>query len=199
MELMSALARRQSVRRFTDDPVPEHICAELLAAAALAPSPHGRQPWRFVVIAHGDSREMLIQAMADEWRAQLRHDSLDESHIELRVSASTSRIRQAPLLIMPCVDTSVIDTYPDPNRQHAEYLMAVQSMGCAIQNILLRAVDLGYDAGWMCAPLFCPDVVRSALDLAATDIPQALIPVGRMAVAPKRRAKRSYMQLRVDR
>lgn len=199
MELISALARRQSVRRFTDDPVPEHICAELLAAAALAPSPHGRQPWRFVVIAHGPGRETLIHAMADEWRAQLQHDSLDDGHIAARIGASTSRIRQAPLLIMPCVDTAVIDAYPDPSRQHAEYLMAVQSMGCAIQNILLRAVDLGYDAGWMCAPLFCPDIVRTALQLATTDIPQALIPVGRAASAPKRRAKRPYTQLVVDR
>jgi coenzyme F420-0:L-glutamate ligase/coenzyme F420-1:gamma-L-glutamate ligase len=137
--------------------------------------------------------------MADEWRSQLQHDSLDESHIEMRINASTSRIRQAPLLIMPCVDTSVIDIYPDPRRQHAEYLMAVQSMGCAIQNILLRAVDLGYDTGWMCAPLFCPDIVRNALHLEPTDIPQALIPVGKLDTAPKRRVKRPFHQLTIRR
>ncbi|MFN5058726.1 MAG: nitroreductase family protein [Chloroflexota bacterium] len=199
MELINVLTRRQSVRRFTDDPVPEQVCAELLAAAVLAPSPHGRQPWRFVVIEHGHGRETLVDAMTDEWRTQLQHDSLDESHIETRINASTSRIRQAPLLIMPCVNTSVIDVYPDSNRQHAEYLMAVQSMGCAIQNILLRAVDLGYDAGWMCAPLFCQDTVRRALQLEQTDIPQALIPVGRLAVSPKRRAKRPYNQLMIRR
>lgn len=195
MELISALARRQSVRRFTDDPVPEHICAELVAAAALAPSPHGRQPWRFVIVGHEHGRETLIQAMADEWRTQLQHDSADPSQIDSRIHASTQRIRHAPLLIMPCVDTSVIDSYPDSNRQQAEYLMAVQSIGCAIQNILLRAVDLGYDAGWMCAPIFCPDVVRSALHLATTDIPQALIPIGRAAAMPKRRAKRPHTEL----
>ncbi len=199
MELMSAIVQRQSVRRFTDEPVPDDVCVELLEAAALAPSPHGRQPWRFVVITHGHGRETLIRAMADEWRSQLQHDSLDEAHIETRISASTSRINQAPLLLMPCVDTAVIDSYQDANRQHAEYLMAVQSIGCAIQNILLRAVDLGYEAGWMCAPIFCPDIVRTALHLEATDIPQALILVGQMAVAPKRRPKRSYEELMVRR
>jgi F420 biosynthesis protein FbiB-like protein len=199
MELTRAIARRQSVRRFTDEPVPNHVCAELLAAATLAPSPHGRQPWRFVVITDGDGRETLISAMTTEWRNQLQHDSVDESHINARITASTLRIRHAPLLIMPCVDTAVIDNYPDHKRQHAEYLMAVQSIGCAIQNILLRAVDLGYDAGWMCAPLFCPDIVQTALKLAPTDMPQALIPVGRAASEPKRRAKRAYTQLSVDR
>jgi F420 biosynthesis protein FbiB-like protein len=199
MDFMSTLTRRQSVRRFTDDPVPDTVCTELLAAAALAPSPHGRQPWRFVVIAHGHGRETLINAMADEWRTQLRHDSLDEPHIDARVRASTNRILHAPLLIMPCVDTSVIDIYPDSTRQNAEYIMAVQSMGCAIQNILLRAVDLGYDAGWMCAPLFCPDTVRNTLQLAQTDIPQALISVGKMASPPKRRDKRSHYELTIQR
>ena len=190
---------RQSVRRFTDDPVPAHVCAEILAAAALAPSAHGRQPWRFVVIAPGAGRECIISAMADEWRTQLQHDSVDAAHITHRIDASTIRIRHAPLLIMPCIDMSVIDSYPDSNRQHAEYVMAVQSVGCAIQNMLLRAVDLGFDAGWMCAPLFCAQAVQQALNLAPTDIPQALIPVGRMANPPKRRPKRAHTALIIHR
>lgn len=199
MELISALAQRQSVRRFTDEAVPAHVCAELLAAAALAPSPHGRQPWRFVILESIESRTQLITAMAAEWRQQLGHDSVNDTEIERRIDASTSRIRQAPLLLMPCIDTTVIDQYPDQSRQQAEYMMAVQSIGCAIQNLLLRAVDLGYDAGWMCAPLFCPTQVQHALNLAASDIPQALIPVGRVAALPRRRPKRPYTHLAIKR
>ena len=77
--------------------------------------------------------------------------------------------------------------------------MAVQSIGCAIQNILLRAVDLGYDAGWMCAPVFCVATVQRACDLPATIVPQALIPIGVLAAPPKRRPKRSGADLRIDR
>lgn len=199
MELLHAIAQRQSTRRFTNQTVPDSVCAELLAVAALAPSPHGRQPWKFVVLETVDARNALIEAMADEWKRQLHADSIDATHISQRIDASTQRIRYAPLLLMPCVDISVLDTYPDVHRQDAEYLMAVQSIGCAIQNILLRAVDLGYDAGWMCAPLFCADRVRSALQLAETDIPQALIPIGHRASHPKRRTKRPHSQLMVRR
>jgi nitroreductase len=67
--------------------------------------------------------------------------------------------------------------------------MAVQSIGAAIQNMLLMAYDLGLDTGWMCAPLFCPDIARVALGLSETLIPQALITVGYAAADPKRRER----------
>jgi nitroreductase len=67
--------------------------------------------------------------------------------------------------------------------------MAVQSIGAAIQNMLLMAYDLGLDGGWMCAPLFCPEVVCAALELDTRLIPQALITIGYAAADPKRRER----------
>ena len=51
--------------------------------------------------------------------------------------------------------------------------MAVQSTAMAVQNMLLLAHAEGLAACWMCAPLFCPDTVRAALDLPADWQPQA--------------------------
>ena len=64
--------------------------------------------------------------------------------------------------------------------------MAIQSLGAAIQNMLLMAYDLGLDTGWMCAPLFCPEVVCEALELDTRLIPHALITVGYAAAYPQR-------------
>jgi coenzyme F420-0:L-glutamate ligase / coenzyme F420-1:gamma-L-glutamate ligase len=61
--------------------------------------------------------------------------------------------------------------------------------------MLLAAYTLGLDTGWMCAPLFCPDTVRVALDLDATLIPHALITVGYLAQEPKRRPHRPVDEL----
>jgi nitroreductase len=55
--------------------------------------------------------------------------------------------------------------------------------------MLLTAYDLGLDTGWMCAPLFCPDIACAALDLDSRLIPQALITVGYIAAEPKRRPR----------
>jgi coenzyme F420-0:L-glutamate ligase / coenzyme F420-1:gamma-L-glutamate ligase len=55
--------------------------------------------------------------------------------------------------------------------------------------MLLMAYDLGLDAGWMCAPLFCPEIVCEALDLDPRLIPQALITIGYAATDPQRRER----------
>jgi nitroreductase len=64
--------------------------------------------------------------------------------------------------------------------------MAVQSLGAAIQNLLLAAAARGLDTGWMCAPLFCPEIVRDALDLVPGLVPHALIQLGWAAQDPRR-------------
>jgi len=73
--------------------------------------------------------------------------------------------------------------------------MAIQSIGAAIQNMLLMAYDLGLDAGWMCAPLFCPETVCEVLDLDPRLIPQALITIGYAAADPQRRERLSLSSL----
>ena len=50
----------------------------------------------------------------------------------------------------------------------------------------------------MCAPLFCPEVVRDSLELGAELIPQALIPVGYAAKDPVRRPRLPLDRLIVD-
>ena len=100
------------------------------------------------------------------------------------------RIANSPVLIVPCLYLEDLDRYPDAARQQAEVTMAVQSIGAAIQNLLLSAYSLGLDTGWMCAPLFCPDVVQAALDLPGVLIPHALINLGYGAKDPPRRPHR---------
>jgi nitroreductase len=102
---------------------------------------------------------------------------------------SHERVRTAPVCIVLCLYLEDLDVYPDPERQAAEQTMAVQSLGAAAQNLLLAAYDLGLDAGWLCAPLFCPDAVRQALDLAPTLHPHALLTLGYAAQEPMRRER----------
>lgn len=198
MEFHDVLHTRMSVRRFTSEPIPDHVIDSAIEAAVLAPSAHGRQPWRFGVVSPGATRAALVAAMGVAWRAHLLGDGTPPSEIERRFAASAERISAAPALLLACLDTSVLDVYPDAARQNAEYTMAVQSLGCAIQNLLLCVVDQGYHAGWMCAPLFCRSAVQTVCGLPATTEPHALIPIGRMAEPPKRRPKKNAALLRFD-
>lgn len=191
---------RRSVRAFQQQPIAPELVEQILEAARWAPSPHGRQPWRFAVLTSSGARGRLADAMGDEWRRQLALDGQDEAIITIRQEKSRQRITEAPVVIVPCLYLEDLDHYPDDERQAAETTMAVQSLGCAVQNMLLTAYSLGLDAGWMCAPLFCPDTVRAALRLDATLIPHALIPLGYAAKDPVRRPRRPLDELviRVD-
>ena len=198
-EELAALVRgRRSVRAFDTRPVPKEIVEEAIAAAGWAPSPHGRQPWRFAVVESQERREALAEAMAETWRAQLRLDGQETAVVEARLEKSRDRLRRAPVLIVVCLYLEGLDAYPDADRQVAEETMAVQSLGAAVQNMLLALYAAGVDGGWMCAPLFCPDVVGDALGLDAALIPHALIAVGYAASDPVRRSRLSLDDLIVD-
>lgn len=197
-EFAELVRGRRSVRAFSSRPVPREIIEEAIAAAGWAPSPHGRQPWRFVVVESPDRRLALADAMAGTWQEQLSLDGQDAALIAARLAKSRDRLIRAPVLIIPCLYLAGVDVYPDADRQTAEELMAVQSLGAAIQNLLLSVFAAGLDAGWMCAPLFCPEIVQETLGLGSALQPHALIPVGYAAADPVRRARRPVEELIVD-
>jgi coenzyme F420-0:L-glutamate ligase / coenzyme F420-1:gamma-L-glutamate ligase len=187
LSLAEIITGRRSVRRYAEQPVPRELIEQVLEAARWAPSPHGRQPWRFVVLTRPALRSRLADAMGDEWRRQLAMDGDDPATIELRRRKSHERILRAPAIVIPCLYLADLDVYPDADRNAAEATMAIQSLGCAVQNMLLMAYQLGLDGGWMCAPLFCPAVVGTALDLDPALTPHALITLGYAAADPVRR------------
>ena len=186
---------RASVRHFDGRPVARSLVEQILEAGAWAPSPHGRQPWRFAVLTQPERKLQLAEAMGEAWQYQLGLDGDPPEVIAARREGSHRRVTEAPVLIIPCLYTAVLDRYPDADRQQAEELMAVQSLGAAAQNMLLMAYALGLDAGWMCAPLFCPDVVRAALDLPAGLTPHAMLAIGYRARDPRRRPRRPLAEM----
>src|SRR5260370_1994368 len=107
--------------------------------------------------------------------------------VNVRLEKSRERILNAPVIIIACLYLEDLDRYPDEKRQADETIMAIQSIGAVIQNMLLMAYDMGLDTGWMCAPLFCPGVVCEALDLDKRLIPHSLVTMEYVAADPKRR------------
>ena len=195
LDFASLARERHVVRQYKPVEVPRALVEATLEAARWAPSPHGAQPWRFVVITQQELKERLADAMAEEWRRNLAMDGEDPEVVAIRERKSYQRIINSPVLIIVCLYLQDLQVYPDPQRRQAEVTMAIQSLGAAIQNILLSAYSLGLDTGWMCAPLFCPEVVVAALDLPATLIPHALIQMGYGAKDPPRRPHRPVEEL----
>jgi len=197
-DLWETLRGRRSVRHFAPGEIPRGVITSAIEAAGWAPSPHGTQPWRFVVLESREPRVVLADAMEATWETQLAMDGQDAATIAIRRAKSRERMLDASYLLIVCLWLEDLDVYPDPARQAAEETMAVQSLGAAVQNLLLALHQAGVDAGWMCAPLFCPEVVREALRLRPGLIPHAMIPVGFAAKDPVRKARRTTADLIAD-
>lgn len=181
--ILHTIMSRRSIRRYRPDPVPRETIETLLTAAIWSPSAHNRQPFRFCVVDNPAIKERLARAMGEQLRRDLEADGVSEDVIAADTGRSYARITSAPVVITLCLSMMDMDIYPDQRRAHNEYVMAVQSTAMAGQNLLLAAHDAGLGACWMCAPLFCPDVVKAALELPDDWQPQALITLGYPAEA----------------
>ncbi|HKX11097.1 MAG TPA: nitroreductase family protein [Stellaceae bacterium] len=174
------VAERRSIRRYEPSAVPPETLDRILAAARWAPSAHNRQPWRFAILTPLHWKDRLARAMGDRLRRDRMADGDPVAAIEQDVARSYARITGAPVVIVVALDMADMDRYRD-GRQGAERTMAVQSTAMATQNLLLAAHAEGLGACWMCAPLFCPEVVTEALALPAGWEPQAIVTLGKAA------------------
>jgi coenzyme F420-0:L-glutamate ligase / coenzyme F420-1:gamma-L-glutamate ligase len=189
-KLSSVIHKRRSIRRYQSAQIGNAVIERLLRAATQAPSAHNRQPWRFVVLDEIAAKKTLATAMGERLRKDRAADGDDPQAIEADVARSYSRITEAPVVIVVCMDIGDMDEYSDERRRQAEYLMAVQSTAMAAQNLLLAAEQEGLGACVMCAPLFCSDVVAEASKLPQGWQAQMLVTVGQPDHAGKHRPRR---------
>jgi coenzyme F420-0:L-glutamate ligase/coenzyme F420-1:gamma-L-glutamate ligase len=183
------LARR-TVREFTGEPVDAAAVRRALAAAITAPAPHHSTPWRFAVLESATSRTGLCDAMLGAWTADLRRDGFTEEQIARRVRRGEP-LRQAPLIVVPCLVTDAAHAYPDERRNRAERDMFVISIGAAVQNFMVALAVEGLGSCYISSTLFCPEVAAGAMGLPADWQPMGAIGIGHAAASPKPRPPRS--------
>jgi len=148
MNTLEAIAARRSIRAFKDEGLPEEAVTKILTAASLAPSGKNRQPWRFVVV-RGEKRAEMVGVLR-EAIAAFKSRGEDTGSAEWTANV----MEQAPLTVFvfnehgidPWLDHSVDQTFQE--------LVDVQSIGAAIQNMLLAATDLGVGSLWIADVLY---------------------------------------------
>jgi F420 biosynthesis protein FbiB-like protein len=122
--------------------------------------------------------------MAQAWTLDMAKDGVSAELRQTTARASIRKFTSAPLLVIACITMADMTKYPDESRQKTEYDIAVQSLGAAIQNMLLAVESKGLGACWFCAPAFCKEAVRKVLAIPEDVEPQALIAVGYPAENP---------------
>lgn len=145
--LLEGLATTRAIRRYSDEPIPDHVLRDMLFAATRAPSGSNRQPFRFVVLTDSGrarkAKALIGESAVKFWAQKRANDQYDKgsgadpnspkSRMARTMQHYVDHFHEAPCLILPCM---VRYRPPSPTEG--------ASMYPAVQNLMLAARGLGY-------------------------------------------------------
>lgn len=148
------ISTTRSIRRFTNDPVPEDVLRRVLQAAVWAPSGGNRQPWRMLVVRDTELKRSLGAIYAEEWATYVNFnmknvEGADES-VKSRVAAGLAvgtrmaeTLHEIPVVVLFVHDPSLL--YVTDDKLGRTPVVGGASLYPAVQNLLLaaRAEGLG--------------------------------------------------------
>jgi len=135
MELDKCIKNRRSIRSYLDKDVSWNLLYKIIDAAHYAPSSGNLQNWRFVVVKDEQKRAKLARASLNQlW------------------------MTEAPVHIVVCSDNRNIKKQYEKDAK--KYIK--ENCAAAIQNILLKAYDLGLGTCWVGSfnPILAGDAVE---------------------------------------
>ena len=167
-QVQNTIRQRRSTRAFDPDrTIEDSVLRRILKAGLQAPSPKNRQPWHFTCITDRDRRSQIADLLHEKLsmlRDARKADGADCSDLDL-AEGSVRVLRNAPVLVVVSYlrdeanAHGAQDDWPLSARQFES--ADLQSIGAAIQNMLLAATEEGVDSLWMCDPLYAwPEIMR---------------------------------------
>lgn len=170
MDLINAINKRKSIRKFKDESVNQEDLETILKAALKAPSAMNMQNWHYVVIQDQDKIESIAQVI----RKKQEKICKDSENQELADKFS-SKIRyytffeKAPVLILVYAskyNSSTGQLLSGKDKELFEQASpGMQNIGASFQNLLLAATRLGYGTCWMTGPNFAIKDIESFIGL----------------------------------
>jgi nitroreductase len=133
MDVFEAIRNRRSIRHYKNDPIDDKTLEAVLEAAHWAPSWANMQCWRFITVRDPETKSQIADT--------LRKITIDN---ELVDNAASKAIKQAPVLIVVCAETSKAGCGPDgaPVTDKGEHWYMFD-IALAVENLTLAAHAMG--------------------------------------------------------
>ncbi len=151
MDFNEVINNRRSARVFNGENVSNKQIEEILQSACSAPSAKNRQPWKFYIL--DDEQKNHIMDMLFKW------DKLNPEE-QTSVKGSAEQIKSADKMIMIYSD-SYKSKSKNRNYKKPDYI----SLGCAIENMSLQAINLGLGSCILCDTLYIENEINEYLEI----------------------------------
>ena len=149
MDFDKVLQERRCTRKFIKKDVSFHKVISIIEAASLAPYAGNIDSVRIIIVNDAKIKEQLVDAAAGQ-----------------------QFLNEVPYVLVVCSDTR--QTVKSYGKRAETYIR--QQAGAAIENMFLKAVDLGVDTCWVGA--FDDGTVRRLLSIPDFVTIEALMPIG---------------------
>ncbi|RMF05356.1 nitroreductase family protein [Candidatus Woesearchaeota archaeon] len=150
LDVLDAIYRRRSVRKYKSIPIDIDLAARLVDAAIRAPSAGNLQSWKFVYVSDRETRHKISEACFDQhW------------------------MNTAPAHIVVCSDPSKLAKFYGVR---GELKYSIQECAAAIENLILAAEKYGLGTCWVGA--FDENKLKSVLGIPDGVNVEAVITVG---------------------
>lgn len=194
MSISEIMNLRRSIRKFLPEPISDGEIGELISAAVTAPSGCNSQCWYFAAVKAPEKISALAQA-AEQGVRRFYGDVTDKNFLSSRIRQTTF-FRNAPLVIfvflthMEYHDPRVTEYCRSKGFEYGEALNMlgnpdILSVGAAVENLLLKAVEMGLGACWMNDPVVAEAEIKAELGVPDEYRLMSAIPVGKPAYTPR--------------
>ncbi|WP_456321560.1 nitroreductase family protein [Palaeococcus sp. (in: euryarchaeotes)] len=149
MELGDAIFTRTSVRYYQEREVEEEKIKELIEAAIRAPTASGLENWLFVIFKSSEAKKKVYELIAKGMIEYYQEFGLSMEKIEkLKKRIYGEKMYRAPLYIGVFMNKNV-RFLKGEKFDLLEFVWSVESAAMAIQNLMLKAVELGLGTCYM--------------------------------------------------
>ena len=167
-DCIEKITSRQSIRKFTNESIPDSIIEDIANIGRSAPSGGNRQPWRIVIVTKEDLKNQLVVAAYNQ-----------------------KFLAVAPVVYVVC---AVPEESAEKYKERGRDLYTLQDTAALTLNILFGAHLHGYGACWIGA--FNEEEVSKILNVPSDMRPVAMVPVGKIdGKIPPLRGRKSLSEI----
>lgn len=184
---------RRSIRKFNGGEVPRKMLEQMITAGLCAPSAKNRQPWKFVVVT-GSAKQDALLVMERGLEREKHKPFLPTSAGNIADAENTLKVMRQSSAVIFVVNTLGVELSRTLTVDERVYeICNAQSIGAAVQNMSLAAVELGLGSLWVCNTFFAQPELNEWLNTDGELF--AALAVGYAAESPPPRPRKPISEM----